>query len=93
MSFHRIGLRMAQQQLRAPAFTRQFVRRLTTEELKAASTGGKLVGPADNAFNRERAAVKAHAAATAGTCCKDIFIEHSAKARGRNSTKHKDGNV
>lgn len=28
--------------------------------------GKKLVGTADNAFNRERAAVKAHAAATAG---------------------------
>ena len=25
-----------------------------------------MVGPADNAFNRERAAVKAHAAATSG---------------------------
>lgn len=28
--------------------------------------GKKLVGTADNAFNRERAAVKAHAAATSG---------------------------
>lgn len=68
MSFYRLGLRAAQQnlrqhQLQQPAF-RAFVRRLTTEEMPAG--GKKLVGAADNAFNRERAAVKAHAAATSG---------------------------
>ena len=40
------------------------MRRLTTEEMPGG--GKKLVGTADNAFNRERAAVKAHAAATSG---------------------------
>ncbi|KAK5099873.1 Cytochrome c oxidase subunit 13, mitochondrial [Lithohypha guttulata] len=67
MSFHRLGLRMAQQALRrqtpTPAF-RSFVRRLSLEEMPGGSK--KLVGTADNAFNRERAAVKAHAAATSG---------------------------
>ena len=68
MSLYRLGLRAAQQnlrqsQLQQPAF-RIFVRRLTMEEMPAG--GKKLVGPADNAFNRERAAVKAHAAATSG---------------------------
>merc|ERR1712154_710876 len=64
MSFQRLGLRMAQQSFRTqqPAFRQQlqFIRRVSTRDVP----GGKLTGTADNAFNRERAAVKAHAAAT-----------------------------
>ncbi|RMD44184.1 hypothetical protein DV735_g1005, partial [Chaetothyriales sp. CBS 134920] len=67
----RLGLRTAQQQLRqvrSPVF-RRF--QTTTPTTSAPNPllprpGDKLVGPADNAFNRERAAVKAHAAATSG---------------------------
>lgn len=94
MSFHRLGLRMAQQSLRRqqPAF-RMFTRRLTTEELKAIPQGGKLVGPADNAFNRERAAVKAHANATAGTSnfprrglrCREAYREQTVASELRHS--------
>ncbi|KAK5943919.1 hypothetical protein PMZ80_003200 [Knufia obscura] len=62
MSFPRLGLRLAQQPLRSqPSALRQFVRRVSTQDIPG---GGKLTGTADNAFNRERAAVKAHAAAT-----------------------------
>jgi len=65
MSFQRLGLRMAQQPLRTqqPVF-RQFIRRVSVSARDV--PGGKLTGTADNAFNRERAAVKAHAAATSG---------------------------
>ena len=54
----RLGLR-AGQQIRSPVIRSASQRRF-------ASTEGKLTGAADNAFNRERAAVKAHAAATSG---------------------------
>ncbi|KAA6408231.1 MAG: cytochrome c oxidase subunit VIa [Lasallia pustulata] len=46
------------QQIQSPAIRSSFQRRL------ASSSGPPLTGPADNAFNRERQAVKAHAAAT-----------------------------
>lgn len=49
------------QQIQSPAIRSSFQRRL------ASSSGPPLTGPADNAFNRERQAVKAHAAATSGT--------------------------
>ena len=38
----------------------------TNASSKLPMPGQKLTGAADNAFNRERAAVKAHAAATSG---------------------------
>ncbi|RMZ86832.1 hypothetical protein DV736_g5945, partial [Chaetothyriales sp. CBS 134916] len=62
----RLGLRLAQRQLRqvrSPVF-RRFQSTSHTDLLPR--PGEKLTGPADNAFNRERAAVKAHAAATSG---------------------------
>jgi cytochrome c oxidase subunit 6a len=65
MSFQRVGLRFAQQ-LRAPSLRTTLQRRFASTTEKLPPTGAKLVGPADNAFNRERAAVKAHAAATSG---------------------------
>jgi hypothetical protein len=55
---YRLGLRGAQQ-IRSPVIRSALQRRF-------ASTEGKLTGPADNAFNRERQAVKNHAAATSG---------------------------
>ncbi|MCJ1298173.1 Cytochrome c oxidase subunit 6A, mitochondrial [Hypocenomyce scalaris] len=48
-------------QVRSPAIRSSFQRRL------AHDSGPELSGPADNAFNRERQAVKAHAAATSDT--------------------------
>jgi cytochrome c oxidase subunit 6a len=69
MSFQRLGLRLAQQ-MRAPIFRSNAQRRFASDVAKApGQTGSKLVGPQDNAFNRERAAVKAHAAATSGKAC------------------------
>lgn len=65
MSFQRVGLRFAQQ-LRTPSLRTTIQRRSASTAEKLPATGSKLVGPADNAFNRERAAVKAHAAATSG---------------------------
>ena len=65
MSFQRVGLRFAQQ-LRAPTLRTTFQRRFASTSEKLPATGSKLTGAADNAFNRERAAVKAHAAATSG---------------------------
>lgn len=73
MSLHTLGLRTAQQSLRKTQTSalRSVIRR--QPQLRNASTqnmpggqGSKLTGSADNAFNRERAAVKAHAAATSG---------------------------
>lgn len=73
MSLHTLGLRTAQQSVRQTqaSVLRSFARR--QPQLRNASTkdmpgaiGTKLTGAADNAFNRERAAVKAHAAATSG---------------------------
>ena len=51
----------AGQPLRSP------VLRSTIQRHFASGEGVKLTGPADNAFNRERQAVKQHAAATSGT--------------------------
>ncbi|EXJ81831.1 cytochrome c oxidase subunit 6a [Capronia coronata CBS 617.96] len=67
MSFQRVGLRFAQQ-LRSPAFRpalrSTLQRRFASAPAAPGQGSSKLVGTADNAFNRERAAVKAHAAAT-----------------------------
>ena len=68
MSFHRVGLRLAQQ-MRSPALRSTIQRRFETSSSKLPLPGAKLTGAADNAFNRERAAVKAHAAATSGMRC------------------------
>lgn len=48
--------------LRSPAVRSQFQRRFASTENSA------FKGAEDNAFNRERKAVKDHAAATSGTC-------------------------
>ena len=63
MSFQRVGLRLSQR-LRSPVTRSALQRRF--ESTKLPSPGMKLEGAADNAFNRERAAVKAHAQATTG---------------------------
>jgi hypothetical protein len=58
--FHQRSMFRAASQLRSPAIRSAFQRRF-------ASTGsGGLHGAEDNAFNRERLAVKEHAAATSG---------------------------
>lgn len=77
MSFQRLGFRMGQRlMLRSPAsapssaairsrvslLQRQMVQRRFASE----QSGPKLTGAADNAFNREREAVKHHAAETSG---------------------------
>ena len=59
MNAQRLGLRLARQ-TRSPALRSTFQRRFASDKTE-------LVGVADNAFNRERAAAKAHAAATSGT--------------------------
>ncbi|KAJ9494091.1 hypothetical protein H2202_010398 [Exophiala xenobiotica] len=71
MSFQRVGLRFAQQ-MRAPAlrptlrstFQRRFASAESAHPAPPGQAGTKMVGTQNNAFNRERAAVKAHAAAT-----------------------------
>merc|ERR1711939_1121321 len=68
MSFQRVGLRFAQQ-MRAPALRRTLRSSIQRRFASAhpappGQAGTKMVGTQDNAFNRERAAVKAHAAAT-----------------------------
>lgn len=72
MSFQRVGLRFAQQ-LRAsatrPTLRSTLQRRHLSAPAPPGQGGSKLSGAADNAFNRERAAVKAHAAATSGELC------------------------
>lgn len=75
MVLHRLGLR-ASQQILSPVL-RTNLRQLSSTTRRSANidhlpgsastTGKQLVGTADNSFNRERAAVKAHAAATSGT--------------------------
>lgn len=60
----RLGLR-ASRQARSQTSRSGLQRRLASDHATPAE-GGKLTGNADNAFNRERAAVKAHAAATSG---------------------------
>lgn len=52
---------LAFKQLRSPVFRHTLQRRFASSERPT-----KLVGPMDNAFNRERLAVKQHAAASAG---------------------------
>ena len=76
MSLSRLGLRIFQRGQRFPQFRRPLQRRYQSADATANKEftarerlprpGDKLVGPADNAFNRELAAVKAHAAATSG---------------------------
>ncbi|GAM87149.1 hypothetical protein ANO11243_051700 [Dothideomycetidae sp. 11243] len=51
--------RLLSHQLRSPV-----LRQLRTQRRFASSGGARLEGSADNAFNRERNAVKDHAAAT-----------------------------
>jgi hypothetical protein len=75
MSLQRLGLRLAQQSsLRSSTFRPAL--RNTLQKRHASTPSGvpappgqgasKMLGAQDNAFNRERAAVKAHAAATSG---------------------------
>ena len=81
MSLQRLGLRLAQQNSRSNILRSHLARRFQSTEAanpKLPRPGDKLVGPADNAFNRERAAVKAHAAATSGMALRRelcVFIE------------------
>jgi len=58
MNTQRLGLRLARS-IRTPALRSTLQRRFVSHEIE-------LKGAADNAFNRERAAVKAHAEATTG---------------------------
>jgi hypothetical protein len=58
MNVQRLGLRLGRQ-IRTPVLRSTLQRRFASDEVE-------LVGAADNAFNRERAAVKAHAEATSG---------------------------
>lgn len=61
-----LGLRTAQRAaFRAPA---AFAAKRYTSGIGAKG----LQGPADNAFNRERSAVKDHAAATSGESCAEM---------------------
>ena len=61
MPAQRLGLHLARQ-TRSPALRSTLHRRFASDKTE-------LRGAADNAFNRERAAAKAHAAATSGLCC------------------------
>jgi cytochrome c oxidase subunit 6a len=63
MNAQRLGLRLGRT-LRSPNVRTTVQRRFESSADKLPLPGKKLVGPQDNAFNRERAAVKAHAAAT-----------------------------
>ena len=70
MSLPRLGLRSTQR-LRTPFLRSTIQRRFEsttpmTISSKFPQPGQKLEGVMDNAFNRERAAVKAHAQATSG---------------------------
>jgi hypothetical protein len=70
MNAQRVGLglgRLGRTTLRSPHVRTTVARRFESSADKLPKPGQKLVGPQDNAFNRERAAVKAHAAATSGT--------------------------
>ena len=70
MSFQRVGLRLTQRQLHSPTLRSTVQRRFESTASGVPAPPGqgasKLAGASDNAFNRERAAVKAHAAATSG---------------------------
>lgn len=62
-----LGLRALQRTARAPAFRRTIQRRWGSSGTAPSGIGSQpLQGAADNAFNRERSAVKEHAAATSG---------------------------
>ncbi|KAK4693974.1 cytochrome c oxidase subunit 6a, partial [Lecanoromycetidae sp. Uapishka_2] len=62
---------IASRQLQSPVLRHTFQRRFASNEPT------KLVGPMDNAFNRERLAVKQHAAASAGSLnAKNLWDEH-----------------
>ena len=63
----------AGQPLRSP------VLRSTIQRRFASGEGVKLTGPADNAFNRERQAVKQHAAATSGAS--DVALQSAEESR------------
>ena len=65
MNAQRLGLRLGRT-LRNSKFRSTLQRRFESTAEKLPKPGDKLVGSQDNAFNRERAAVKAHAAATSG---------------------------
>jgi cytochrome c oxidase subunit 6a len=65
MNAQRLGLRLGRT-LRSSHIRSTLQRRFESTASKLPEPGQKLVGPQDNAFNRERAAVKAHAAATSG---------------------------
>jgi hypothetical protein len=62
MSLPRLAARFAPRQ----PILRNTVQRRYESSTKLPIPGQKLTGAANNAFNRERAAVKAHAAATSG---------------------------
>ena len=66
MNAQRVGLRLGRTLRRSSDFRSTVQRRFESTAEKLPKPGQKLVGPQDNAFNRERAAVKAHAAATSG---------------------------
>ena len=66
MMSSRLGFRLATRAFRNQRATIQRRFESTAVADKLPRPGDKLVGAADNAFNRERAAVKAHAAATSG---------------------------
>jgi cytochrome c oxidase subunit 6a len=61
-------------QLRSPAIRTPFQRRFASTE------GSAFTGAEDNAFNRERKAVKDHAAATSGSSMMDVPLEDAPKA-------------
>lgn len=63
---------------RALRTARPTIRQLTQRRLEST-----LQGPADNAFNRERQAVKEHAAATSGMCCCGECVRRRITERGR----------
>lgn len=86
MNAQRLGLRLAKQ-LRSPSFRSTLQRRLESTTSKLPQPGQKLVGPQDNAFNRERAAVKAHAAATSGTFWPFELLEFTADQPDRSLAK------
>ena len=64
---------LAFRQLRSPVVRNTFQRRFASNEEST-----KLVGPMDNAFNRERLAVREHAAHSAGMAAdSNTFTQHA----------------
>ena len=77
MAYRQFGARVAQSplhQLRSPLIRSSIHRRFASTEPP------KLVGPMDNAFNRERLAVKQHAAQSAG---KTLPVRFHSKSSSR----------